>query len=478
MSETTTTDLYEVTMALSYLRERMTESATFSCFVRQLPPDRGFLVCAGIESALNYLSRYRVGLDDARAFAEALRRPVHDLMPLVGMRFTGTVRAVPEGRVVLAGEPLLEVTAPLPQAQLVETSVLNHLSHQTLVASKCVRCVLAARGHAVVDFSLRRTHGMAAGLQTARLAALTGFAGTSNVATARALNFPAVGTMAHSYVEAFQNEEAAFTAFARCHPGPVTLLVDTYDTESGVATAARVLRALDRADGSAIRLDSGDLKELSFRARALLDAAGLPQVRIVASGGLDEFAVHDLVSARAPIDVYAVGTRVGVSADAPYLDTAYKLVEYAGRPVMKLSTAKATAPGRKQVFRRPGCIDVIGLADEEPPPGSVPLLRTMMHGGTRCTSPLPLEDARRRLAAEVAQLPAAAREIRSPVPVRPTVSKPLARLTNRVRQQIEREVFGPASPSSPEKRVETVQAGSGWPPPHGPNGPASGRLAP
>ncbi|ARF53362.1 nicotinate phosphoribosyltransferase [Streptomyces gilvosporeus] len=442
MSETTTTDLYEVTMALSYLRERMTKPATFSCFVRQLPPDRGFLVCAGVESALSYLSRYRVGLDDAREFAEALGRPVHDLMPLVGTRFTGTVRAAPEGRVVLAGEPLMEVTAPLPQAQLVETCVLNHLSHQTAVASKCVRCVLAARGHAVVDFSLRRTHGTAAGLQVARLAALTGFAGTSNVATARALNFPAVGTMAHSYIEAFENEEAAFIAFARCHPGPVTLLVDTYDTEAGVAAAARVLRKLDRADGSAVRLDSGDLKKLSFRTRAILDAAGLPQVRIVASGGLDEFAVHDLVSAGAPIDVYAVGTRVGVSADAPYLDSAYKLVEYAGRPVMKLSSAKVTAPGRKQVFRRPGCADVIGLADEPPPAGSAPLLETVMRRGMRCTSPPPLEDSRRRLAVEVAQLPAAAREIRSPEPVRATVSEPLAALTAHVRQRIEHEVFG------------------------------------
>ncbi|MFE4018886.1 nicotinate phosphoribosyltransferase [Streptomyces sp. NPDC059101] len=449
MSETTTTDLYEVTMALSYLRERMTEPATFSCFVRQLPPDRGFLVCAGVESVLSYLSRYRVSLDDARAFAEALGRPVRDLMPLVGTCFTGTVRAVPEGRVVLAGEPLLEVTAPLPEAQLVETCVLNHLSHQTMVASKCVRCVLAADGHAIVDFSLRRTHGTAAGLQVARLAALTGFAGTSNVATARALNFPAVGTMAHSYVEAFENEEAAFTAFARCHPGPVTLLVDTYDTVSGVAAAARVLRALDRADGSAVRLDSGDLKELSFRARAVLDAAGLPQVHIVASGGLDEFAVHDLVSAKAPIDVYAVGTRVGVSADAPYLDTAYKLVEYAGRPVMKLSSAKVTAPGRKQVFRRRGCADVIGLADEPPLPGSTPLLRTVLRGGARCTSPLPLEDARRQLAAEVAQLPATAREIRSPVPVQATVSGPLATLTGRVRRRIEREVRGPSRVERP-----------------------------
>ncbi len=359
------------------------------------------------------------------------------------MRFTGEVRAVPEGRVVLAGEPLLEVTAPLPQAQLVESFVLHHLSHQTTLASKCVRCVLAARGRSVVDFSLRRTHGTASAHQVARLGAMTGFAGTSNVAAAHAEDLPAVGTMAHSYIEAFGDEEAAFTAFALCHPGPVTLLVDTYDTESGVAAAARVLNGLGRGDGSAIRLDSGDLAGLAFRARSILDNAGLPQVRIVASGGLDEFAVHDLARAGAPIDVYAVGTLVGVSADAPALDSAYKLVAYDGRPMMKLSTAKATAPGRKQVFRRPGCVDVLGLADEPVPVGSTPLLETLMRGGERSTPRGRLEDARRRVAADVAGLPAAARHIRSPHPVRAKVSKRLAALTEQVRRRIEREVLAP-----------------------------------
>lgn len=328
MSDATTTDLYEVTMALSYLHEGMTQPATFSCFVRALPPERGFLIAAGAETVLDFLAGFAVGHEDVEVFAEALQRPARELAPLLGMRFTGEVRAVPEGRVVLAGEPLLEITAPLPQAQLVESFVLNHLTHQTALASKCVRCVLAARGRSVVDFSLRRTPGTAAAFQVARLGAMTGFAGTSNVAAAHAEDLLTVGTMAHSYIEAFEDEEAAFTAFALCHPGPVTFLVDTYDTESGVAAAARVLNGLGRGDGSAIRLDSGDLAELAVRARSILDNAGLPQVRIVASGGLDEFAVHDLARAGAPIDVYAVGTRVGVSADAPSLDSAYKLVAY------------------------------------------------------------------------------------------------------------------------------------------------------
>ncbi|GFE18956.1 nicotinate phosphoribosyltransferase [Streptomyces glebosus] len=443
MSDATTTDLYEVTMALSYLHEGMTQPATFSCFVRELPPQRGFLIAAGAETVLDFLSGFTVGHADVEVFAEALQRPARDLAPLLGMRFTGEVRAVPEGRVVLAGEPLLEITAPLPQAQLVESFVLNHLTHQTAIASKCIRCVLAARGRSVVDFSLRRTHGTAAALQVARLGAMTGFAGTSNVAAAHAEDLPAVGTMAHSYIEAFEDEEAAFTAFALCHPGPVTLLVDTYDTESGVAAAARVLNGLGRGDGSAIRLDSGDLAELAVRARSILDNAGLPQVRIVASGGLDECAVHDLARAGAPIDVYAVGTRVGVSADAPSLDSAYKLVAYDGRPVMKLSSAKMTAPGRKQVFRRPGCHDVIGLADEPLPAGSTPLLETLMSGGVRSTPRGRLADARRRVVADVAELPATARYIRSPHPVRPRVSKRLSALTDRVRRRIEREVLAP-----------------------------------
>ncbi|WP_078894462.1 nicotinate phosphoribosyltransferase [Streptomyces sp. CT34] len=439
----TTTDLYEVTMALSYLRERMEQPATFSCFVRELPPDRGFLIAAGVESVLDFLTRFRVGPEDVEVFAEALRRPVRELAPLLGLRFGGEVRAVPEGRVVLAGEPLLEITAPLPQAQLVETFVLNQISHQTAIATKCARCVLAARGRAVVDFALRRTHGVEAGFQAARLSAMAGFAGTSNVAAAHAERLPAVGTMAHSYVEAFEDEETAFTAFARTHPGPVTFLVDTYDTVSGVAAAARVLHAMDRADGAAIRLDSGDLGALAVRARAMLDRAELPQVRIVASGGLDEFAVHDLVSAGAPIDVYAVGTRVGVSADAPFVDSAYKLVAYDGRPVMKLSSSKVTAPGRKQVFRGRGCRDVIGLTDELPPAGTVPLLETLMRDGVRCAPRTPLTDARRRLAADVAELPAAARAIRSPVPVAASVSAPLAALAEDVRRRIERAVLAP-----------------------------------
>jgi nicotinate phosphoribosyltransferase len=245
----------------------MTGPATFTLFVRELPPDRGFLVAAGLEPALDYLSGLRVGPEDDDAFASALHRPPQDLEPLRGLDFTGQARTKPEGRIVLAGEPPLEVTASLPQAHLVETYALNQLSQQTAVASTAARCVLAAAGHPAVDFSLRRAHGPQARSQAARLGAMLGFAGTSNVAAATAGGTPAVGTMAQSFVEAFPAEEEAFRAFARCHPGPVTFWVDTYDTETGVHIAARVPRDLDRGPGPAVRLDSGDLGVLAVRAR-------------------------------------------------------------------------------------------------------------------------------------------------------------------------------------------------------------------
>lgn len=451
MSDATTTDLYEVTMAMSFLREGMNGPATFSLFVRDLPPERGFLVAAGLESVLDYLSGLHVGPEDVDAFAAAVRRPRRDLQPLLGLEFTGDVRAVPEGRIVLAQEPLLEVTAPLPQAQLAETYVLNQLSHQTAIASKAARCVLAAAGHPVVDFSLRRTHGPQAGFQAARLSAMAGFAGTSNVAAATALGIPAVGTMAHSFVEAFATEEDAFRAFARSHPAPLTLLVDTYDTEEGVRVAARVLRDLDRGPGSAVRLDSGDLGALAVRARSLLDGMGLPDVRIIASGGLDEYAVDELVRSGVPIDTYAVGTRVGVSADAPYLDSAYKMVEYDGGPVMKLSSAKVTAPGRKQVFRRPGYADVIGLADEQAPDGGRPLLETVMRGGQRTGARSTLDECRERLAADLGGLPSAARRIRAPIAPRATASERLSALAARVRRRIEERTAASARSSVPER---------------------------
>jgi nicotinate phosphoribosyltransferase len=401
MSDALVTDLYEVTMALSYQREGMTAPGTFSLFVRKPPPARGFLFAAGLEPALDYLGELRVDETDVAAFAEALDRPYTELEPLLDLRFTGEVRAVPEGRIVLPGEPLLEVTAPLPEAQFVESYLLNQVCHQSAVASKAARCMLAA---------------------------------------AHAYGLRAVGTMAHSYIEAFGDEAAAFRAFARAHPGPVTFLVDTYDTAAGVAVAADVLRELGLQDGCAVRLDSGDLGALAVTARRILDGAGLPGVRITASGGLDEYGIERLVRSGAPIDVFAVGTLVGVSADAPYLDAAYKLVEYDGRPMMKLSTGKVTAPGAKQVHRGPGLTDSIALRDEPAPPGTEPLLRTVMVGGKRTSPPSTLADARAAFEADLAQLPPAARRIEFPQVPSAAVSERLSRLTADVRRRIEDRV--------------------------------------
>jgi nicotinate phosphoribosyltransferase len=451
------TDLYEVTMALTYLREGLTAPATFSLFTRELPGDRGFLVAAGLADVVDLLTRFAVTDQDVAGFAAALGRPVSDLEPLRGLRFTGDVWAVPEGRVVHAGEPLLELTAPLPQAQLVETVVLNQISHQTTLAAKAARSVIAARGRPVVDFALRRTHGIEAGMHAARAGAIVGFAGTSNVAAALAYGLRPTGTMAHSFVQAFPTESAAFTAFARSATGPVTLLVDTYDTERGVHRAAEVLRTLPTDRDIGVRLDSGDLAALAVSARRILDEAGLTRALVVASGGLDEYEIEDLLAAGAPIDVLAVGTRVGTAADAPYLDAAYKLVSYGGHPLMKLSTGKVTLPGAKQVFRGAGCLDVLGLRDEEPPPGTEPLLTPVLRGGLRTTAregdAAAVQAARRRFRADLAALPPALRTVRAPGRLRPGITARLRSLTGQVRRQTETGAAGggPAPRDAPPR---------------------------
>lgn len=455
MSTAQITDLYEVSMAHSYLKDGMTGPATFSLSVRNLPPGRGFLVAAGLEAALASLSDMKVEEEDVEAYASALGRPVGDLRPLLGLRFTGEVRAVPEGTLVLAGEPLLEVTAPLPEAQLVETMVLNQVCYQTAVASKAARCVIAAAGRPVVDFSLRRTHGAEAGMAVARVSSLAGFAGTSNVAAAGTYAMPAVGTMAHSYIEAFDDEATAFNAFIAAHPGPVTLLVDTYNTAAGTITAARILCEAGLAEGCAVRLDSGDLGALAVSARRILDGYGLFSVRITASGGLDEFAIDRLVKQGAPIDVFAVGTRIGVSNDAPYLDAAYKLVDYDGRPVMKLSQGKVTVPGAKQVFRGPGFRDTIALRDEPAPPGTRPLLAMVMAQGQRIGAPPTISQGRTTLEAGLAELPAEARRVTNPRPPVATESVLLQELTDVTRCRIsthDRATSGqPVPPPAPAK---------------------------
>jgi nicotinate phosphoribosyltransferase len=431
------TDLYELNMVASYLRRRMNGTATFSLFVRRLPDTRGFIVAAGVESCLDFLEQLRFEEDDLRYLGDGLGFTAADLEAFRRFRFTGDVWAIPEGRIAFAGEPLVEVTAPLPQAQLIETFLLNRVTYESTIASKAARCVIAAAGRDAVDFSFRRTHGIEAGIDVARLSAMVGFAATSNVEAARRFGLVAAGTMAHSYVEAFSSESEAFRAFAEDFPGRATFLVDTYDTISGVKAAIAVMHQLRLGGRLGIRLDSGDLAGLSSKARRLLDRAGLSHVRIFASGSLDELAIDDLVRGGAPIDAFGVGTKMGVSADYPYLDSAYKLVRYQDRPVMKLSRDKVTAPGRKQVFRRSRPFsDMLGLHDEPVPAGRERLLELVMTRGKRTGSRPALSESKEQFQVDLAVLPEGARALRSPKPPPVRTTEALRTLSAETRRRL------------------------------------------
>jgi nicotinate phosphoribosyltransferase len=448
-----TTDLYELTMAASYMTLGMNQRATFSLVHRRLPLQRGYLVVAGLAEALERLQCFRF---DAAAI-DYLRRqaPIAGelLERLEGLRFTGDVRAVPEGRVVFAGEPILEVDAPLIEAQLVETMMLNAIHYPTAVASKAARCVAAAPGKALVDFGLRRMPGIEAGLAAARAAYIAGFDSTSNLLAGQRYGIPVAGTLAHSYIEAFDSEIEALEAFARTFPGPATLLVDTYDTIRGTEHAITVAKRLKRKGTRvmALRLDSGDIMELSRKVRRMLDEAGLRDVGIFASGGLDEYELARLVGGGAPIDGFGVGTRLGMSADAPVLDLVYKLCEYAGEPRLKLSSKKETIAGPKQIWRRTGpdgCFagDRLATLDEvSPGPGWEPLLEPVMIDGR--PRPLPtLDEIRQRHREEVARLPEGVRRVSRPgaYPVRRSAAL-AARHRHAVRSARRREGLDSAS---------------------------------
>ena len=429
------TDLYELNMAASYLRRGMTAPATFSLFVRNLPDRWGFLVACGLEHCLQYLESFRFTDEDLAYLRKDLGFPDESVDALRDVRFTGNVWAIPEGRLLFPDEPLLEVTAPLPEAQLAETYLLNQVTYQTAIASKAARCRLAAPDKNMVDFSFRRVHGVEASFAVARATAIVGFTATSNVEAARILGLRPTGTMAHSYIEAFESEAEAFRAYAKDYPERVVLLVDTYDTLRGVEKAIEVAGGLRAKGGrlAAIRLDSGDMAALAGDARSMLDRAGLEEVEIFASGGLDEDAIAAL--ADSPIDAFGVGTKMGVAADAPYLDSVYKLVEYDGHRVAKLSAKKATLPGPKQVWRTRGTNgDVIGLREEAGPRGAEPLLEPVMTKGQRDVRD-GLPEARERFASELASLPGSLRSL-DPAPYRVEHSLALEELSERVHQEI------------------------------------------
>jgi nicotinate phosphoribosyltransferase len=402
------TDLYELTMLQAYLAEGMTDTAVFTLFVRRLPEHRNFLLACGLESVLTRLEHLRF-TDDDLAYLRSLKTFSDDFLTwLRGFAFTGDVDAVPEGTPIFENEPILEIAAPIVQAQLVETLVMNQIHVQTVLASKGARVATAARGKKVVDFGARRTHGIDAALLAARAFYIAGIDATSNVLAGKLYGIPVAGTMAHSYIQAHDDEREAFRAFAKTFPG-TTLLVDTYDTLEGVQRVIDLVKqAPDEIAISAVRLDSGDLGALARETRCMLDAAGLKHVGVFASSGLDEWEIAKLLDAGAPIDGFGVGTGMGVSDDAPALDIAYKLSEYGGEGRTKLSRHKHILPGRKQVFRQEkegkAVGDVIARAGEQLQGRA--LLRSVMRSGQRTVSAADdLQSIRRRAAEELAKLP-------------------------------------------------------------------------
>jgi len=413
------TDFYQLTMAQAYFREQQMGLATFSLFIRTYPPNRGYFVSAGLQDVLEYLESFHFDQGQIDYLASQSLFSDDFLHYLVDLRFTGQVFAIPEGRIFFTDEPVLELTAPILEAQIVETYIINQIHLQTLIATKAARCVQAAGGRPVVDFALRRTHGSDAGMKVARASYLAGFVGTSNVMAGRRYGIPLVGTMAHSFIASFEREIDAFRAYVASFPKNAILLIDTYDTLAGARNAAQVAREMAEWGQALIgvRIDSGDMATLAVEVRRILDTTGLKDVKIIGSGGLDEFELERLTAADAAFDSYGVGTKMGVSADAPWADIAYKLVAYEDRSVLKLSTGKESWPGEKQVFRQVNSKmqiekDIIGLRGEEL--SGERLLEETMRGG-KAISPYPkLPEIRERFTAELAAVPKSVKKLRDP----------------------------------------------------------------
>jgi len=435
------TDLYQLTMLQGYLKKGMHDRAVFEFNVRRLPDRRNFLMAAGLDSVLTFLEEVRFSEEEV-AYVEATGRFSRDVLDyLRDFRFTGDVHAMPEGTVFFANEPTLRVTAPLPMAQLMETRIINLLHVQTMLASKAVRCTLAADGRAVlVDFGLRRAHGAEAGLFAARSAFIAGFVGSSTVLAEALYGIPAFGTMAHSFIEAHGDEQEAFIDFSRANPGSTTMLIDTYDTLEGARKVVETARLLEKEGIAirAVRLDSGDLLYLSNEVRKILDEGGLRDIHIFASGDIDEYLIRHLLAEGAPIGGFGVGTKLDTSSDAPYLNCAYKLMEYGGKARMKKSEDKVTLPGRKQVFRsfREGIMagDVVSLEGEEG--AGIPLILPVMAKGKRISAPQKLADIKAYAGDQIKALPPYLRTLESSPSYHVRISPDLDRLRAEVEQSI------------------------------------------
>jgi nicotinate phosphoribosyltransferase len=442
------TDLYELTMAASYFELGLNGLACFGMSARRLPAHRGFLVAAGLERLLEAIEQFRFE-PPVIDYLDSLKLFSADFLSFLSQtRFTGEIHALPEGTIFFGQEPIVEIRGPLIEAQLLETLVINQAGMASLIASKAARCYIAANGKHLVDFGLRRSQGVDAGLIAARSSYLGGFDGTSDLLAGRRYGIPVFGTMAHSYIMAHDSEREAFAHFARLFPKHSTLLVDTYDTVRGVENAVAVAREMKNSGFKlqGIRLDSGDLADLSFKSRRILDDNGLKETSIFASGNLNEHKIADLVKGRAPIDTFGVGTDLVVSADAPALDVAYKLNEYAGKPRLKTSEGKLTLPGRKQIFRALNsdgsfASDILGLAEEEVgaigtefvPPASkvVPLMSVQMKQGQRLAPRLTLLQSRALFLDSLAKLDHQCKDLQTPGVYSVTLSHALSEMLAR-----------------------------------------------
>jgi nicotinate phosphoribosyltransferase len=429
-------DLYEYTMLQSYIEHGLEETAVFEFFVRRLPPGRNFLVAAGLEQALGFLENLAFSAEELDWLSQ--RFPPHVIHFLKNFHFTGDVHAMREGTLFFPNEPIVRVTAPLPQAQLVESRLMNLLNFETLIATKAARSVLTAPDKLLVDFGMRRAHGAEASLLAARASYLAGFAGTATLLAGMLYDIPVFGTMAHSFIQAHDDEAVAFEHFARSHPNNAILLIDTYDTEAAASKVVS-LGARLREQGitvKAVRIDSGDLAEHAWRVRRILDDGGLKEVTIFASGNLDEYQLHTLLSSAAPIDGFGIGTALVTSSDAPSLDCAYKLQEYAGRPRRKRSEGKATWPGRKQVYRNyttDGQMvgDVLALEEHDVHPGEA-LIHPVMRAGRRVEPQLPIVALRQKVLTAYTHLPEVLRGLEIGPAYRVEVSGALQKLAGQV----------------------------------------------
>lgn len=436
------TDLYQLTMLQGYIDHGINDTAVFEFFVRDMPESRNFFVSAGLESVLEFLEQCRFSKEELEYLSGTNRFNQALIDYLEQFSFSGDVHAMPEGTIFFPNEPIIRVTAPLPEAQLIESRIINLLHYQSLIATKAARCFFAAAGRAaLIDFGLRRTHGAEAGLFAARSTYMAGFAGTSTVLAEPLYGIPIFGTMAHSFIEAQKDEEEAFINFALSNPGNVTLLVDTYDTLKGakkvIETAVLLKKKGIKVKG--VRLDSGDITELSKKVRKILDDGGLEDVGIFVSGNVDEYMIQDLFARGAPIGGFGVGTKLDTSADLSYLDCAYKLTEYAGKPRLKKSEGKATLPGRKQVFRQYEnniiAKDILTLEDDKQE--GLSLLQPYMVEGKRVSETPGLEDIRKYTGEQLKSLPPNLRKLHKALPYPVDISSTLARLKEEIEKTLD-----------------------------------------